>query len=140
MLWKLIERHPHIFGDSESGTASQVLAKWDEIKRKQKGQATHTEAIQSIARSLPALWRSDKIIEKAEKSDLLPDEDVTTKRERFIALLDEVISHSNASSTETAERAVGSMLFMQATSTPCKVDPEEALQKHAIVLPKVRCC
>ena len=128
---KLIERHPHIFGDSELSTPSEVLDKWDEIKRKQKGQATHTEAIRSVARSLPALWRSDKIIEKAEKSGLLPDVDTAVKKQRIITLMEDIsLDSNNMSSTETVERTVG-WLFFQAVelARSVKVDPEQALVK-----------
>ena len=34
---KLIRRHPHVFGDVEVESASQVLANWDEIKRAEAG-------------------------------------------------------------------------------------------------------
>lgn len=75
---KLIERHPHIFLESSASTPAEVLAQWDLIKRKQKGQAKHSDAIDTVAKSLPALWRAEKIIQKAEKAafgfseDLLP--------------------------------------------------------------------
>src|SRR5204862_2542127 len=34
---KLIRRHPHVFGDVEADSASQVLRNWDEIKRGEAG-------------------------------------------------------------------------------------------------------
>ena len=130
---KLIVRHPHIFGDAESGTASEVLEKWDEIKRKEKGQATHTEAIRSVARSLPALWRSEKIIEKAEKSELLPETDVPVITQHLVTLLENITSNredEGASSTETAELTIGRILFKTVElARRLKVDPEEALVK-----------
>lgn len=64
---KLIVRHPHVFGDVTADTTSQVLANWDEIKRKTKGQKTHADAMDSVARSLPALMRAEKIQSKARK-------------------------------------------------------------------------
>ena len=65
---KLILRHPHVFGDVVAETADQVLSNWDDIKRREKHQDTVTDAMQSVARSLPALWRAEKIQKKAAKA------------------------------------------------------------------------
>jgi len=65
---KLIERHPHIFGDVKADTAEQVLANWDDIKRASKGQTLTADAMDSVARSLPALMRAEKIQDKAAKA------------------------------------------------------------------------
>ncbi len=65
---KLIRRHPHVFGDDEAGTAEEVLDRWDAIKRRERGQTRLSEAMETVARSLPALWRAEKIQEKARKA------------------------------------------------------------------------
>ena len=57
---KLIYRHPHVFGDITVSGTGEVLSNWEELKRKEKGQATHTDALASVARSLPALWPPDR--------------------------------------------------------------------------------
>ncbi len=64
---KLILRHPHIFGDVQVANSAEVLANWDEIKKKEKAQKTVTDTLTGIARSLPALMRAEKIIKKAKK-------------------------------------------------------------------------
>ena len=56
---KLIFRHPHVFGGAEpEKDAQSVLVSWDAIKRREKHQRTTTQAMDSVARSLPALWRA----------------------------------------------------------------------------------
>jgi len=65
---KLIERHPHIFGEVRADTAEQVLLNWDDIKRASKGQKQTADAMDSVARSLPALMRAEKIQDKAAKA------------------------------------------------------------------------
>ncbi|MBI5241989.1 MAG: hypothetical protein HY926_16065 [Elusimicrobia bacterium] len=35
---KLVRRHPHVFGRAKLRTAGEVLASWDEIKRRERGQ------------------------------------------------------------------------------------------------------
>ena len=64
---KLILRHPHIFGDVQVANSAEVLANWDEIKKKEKAQKTVTDTLTGIARSLPALMRAEKVIKKAKK-------------------------------------------------------------------------
>ena len=64
---KLIERHPHVFGDVKAETAKEVLKNWDEIKKKEKGQKNQSEVLMSIPRELPALMRSSKVQQKASK-------------------------------------------------------------------------
>ena len=55
---KLIFRHPHVFGEVSVSGTGEVLSNWEELKRKEKGQATNTDALEAVARSLPALWRA----------------------------------------------------------------------------------
>ena len=67
---KFIERHPHVFGDITADTSEEVLRNWDDIKRKEKKQETHFSAMDSVARSLPALMRCEKLQSKAKKAGL----------------------------------------------------------------------
>ena len=67
---KFIERHPHVFGDISAETADEVLRNWDDIKRREKNQKTHFSAMDSVARSLPALMRAEKLQSKAKKAGL----------------------------------------------------------------------
>lgn len=65
---KLIYRHPHVFGEVQVSGTGQILENWDNLKRAEKGQQTHTDALNSVARSLPALWRAEKVQKKARKA------------------------------------------------------------------------
>ena len=65
---KLIFRHPHIFGNATADTSEEVLVNWDALKRQEKGQQTTADAMDAVARSLPALWRADKLQSKAAKA------------------------------------------------------------------------
>ena len=64
---KMIERHPHVFGDVNAETSEQVLENWDVIKKQTKSQKTQTESMLSIPREFPALMRADKVQKKAAK-------------------------------------------------------------------------
>ena len=65
---KLIFRHPHVFGNTSAATSEEVLVNWDALKRQEKGQQTTADAMDAVARSLPALWRADKLQSKAAKA------------------------------------------------------------------------
>ena len=64
---KLIFRHPHVFGDVTVSSTGEILDNWEELKKKEKGQATQADAVDAVARSLPALWRAEKVQKKAAK-------------------------------------------------------------------------
>ena len=67
---KLIERHPHIFGGQElkTGSSAEVLENWEAIKQRTKHNETGADALDAVARSLPALWRADKLLSRAERA------------------------------------------------------------------------
>ena len=65
---KLIERHPHVFGNVQAETSEEVLNNWDAIKRKSKKQTTQGAAMQKVPLELPALMRAQKLQDKARKA------------------------------------------------------------------------
>ena len=72
---KMIERHPHIFGEVEVNGSEDVLNNWEAIKREKKGQTTLGETLGSVSRSLPSLMRAEKLAHKARKAGEFRDED-----------------------------------------------------------------
>ncbi len=65
---KMISRHPHIFGSVKADTSQEVLNNWEEIKQKERGQATASSALEGVSRALPALTRGEKLYKKAKKA------------------------------------------------------------------------
>ena len=65
---KLIFRHPHVFGDVQADTSQQVLANWDGLKRREKGQRSTADAVEAVPHTLPALWRAEKIVSRSVKA------------------------------------------------------------------------
>lgn len=65
---KLIERHPHVFGNTDvSGGVSEVLDNWESIKQKQKQQTKGYETLEAVPKVFPALMRAQKIGKRANK-------------------------------------------------------------------------
>lgn len=65
IVTKLVYRHPHVFGDASVSGSAEVLANWEQLKKKDKRQSTLTEAMESVPRGFPALMRAQKLQKKA---------------------------------------------------------------------------
>ena len=124
---KLIYRHPHVFGEVEVSGSAQVLENWDKLKRKEKGQDTHTDTLNSVARSLPALWRAEKVQKKARKAGFDWNE-VSGPMDKLYEELDELKSAVQENSN--IEEELGDLLFAAVNlSRFVGVDCENALTK-----------
>lgn len=65
---KLIRRHPHVFGSEGAATADEALSKWETQKMKEKAEKKADASIlDGLPKSLPALQRTVRIIEKVTK-------------------------------------------------------------------------
>lgn len=62
---KLLARHPHVFGELKAENTDQALIAWEEAKRIEHGQKTRRDAMDAVARTLPATWRMEKLIKRA---------------------------------------------------------------------------
>lgn len=124
---KLIERHPHVFGEVNVDGVEDVLTNWDDIKRATKGQKTTTQAMQAVPRELPALMRSTKIQKKAKKAgfDWADVSGALDKLEEEIAELRQAIDSADDSA---CFEELGDVLFSAVNvSRFLDVDAEEAL-------------
>ena len=122
---KLIYRHPHVFGGVKAEDSAEVLENWDELKRREKGQSTTASAMDSVARSLPALWRAEKIQSKAKK--------VGFDWDNVSGALDKLFEEAGElreaiASGRGIEEELGDLLFSAVNVARfTKTDPEEAL-------------
>ena len=122
---KLVYRHPHVFGDVSVSGTGEVLSNWEALKRKEKGQATNTDALEAVARSLPALWRAEKVQKKARKAGFdWPD--ISGALDKLTEELSE-LKEAVATGGNVAEE-LGDLLFSAVNAARfLKVDPEDAL-------------
>ena len=122
---KLIYRHPHVFGDVQVSDTGEVLTNWEALKRTEKGQATTTDSLEAVARSLPGLWRAEKVQKKAAKAGFdWPDvSGALDKLSEEIAELRRAVDEGSNVAEELGDvlfSAVNVARFVQ-------VDPEQAL-------------
>lgn len=122
---KLIFRHPHVFGDVQVHDSEEVLVNWDQLKRQEKSQETYTDTLTAVAKSLPALWRAEKVQKKAKKAGF----DWPDRRGAVDKLCEELGELKEAiEQGSNVEEEFGDLLFsMVNVSRFLKVDPEEAL-------------
>ncbi len=122
---KLIYRHPHVFGDVTVHSTDEILSNWEELKKKEKGQETQADALDAVARSLPALWRAEKVQKKAAKVGFdWPD--VSGAMEKVSEETAE-LSAAMAGNGDVTEE-LGDLLFAVVNAARfLKVDPEDAL-------------
>ncbi len=79
---KIVRRHPHVFGDAQAATASDVNRQWEQIKKAERAAAADASgepggpegaaapeppksALDGISRSMPALAASQEMQERA---------------------------------------------------------------------------
>ncbi|MDK3223639.1 nucleoside triphosphate pyrophosphohydrolase [Clostridium perfringens] len=126
---KMINRHPHVFGNEKANTSEQVLVNWDEIKKEEKGIKTLTEEMQNIAKSLPATTRAYKVQKKAKKVGFDWD-DVNCAMDKVKEELNEIKEVYNCEDKSIIEGEVGDLLFACINVARfLEVDGELALDK-----------
>ncbi|MBS1852959.1 MAG: nucleoside triphosphate pyrophosphohydrolase [Acidobacteria bacterium] len=65
---KLVRRHPHVFGDAEANTASEVVRNWEAIKaeeKKKQGKGETKSILAGVSSAMPALLEAHKLSGKA---------------------------------------------------------------------------
>jgi len=128
---KLIFRHPHVFGTVTVQDTDEELSRWEALKRTEKGQTSTADAVDAVARTLPALWRAEKIQSKAAKAGFeWPGEDGALRKleEETRELRQAAESGAPADAPHGVKEEVGDVLFMAAKIAQLYgVDPEEAL-------------
>jgi len=67
---KLVDRHPHVFGDVKADTSGEVVRNWEALKKAEKARAQEREsqkesALSGVSRAMPALLEATKLSRKA---------------------------------------------------------------------------
>ncbi len=131
---KLVLRHPHVFGDKNLETATDVLNNWDELKRAERAASGKIEKksdsiLDDVNGHFPALLEGLKISKKAAKVgfDWENVEQIFDKLDEEIGELKEAISENNR---EEIGEEIGDLLFAVVNlARRLEVEPETALKK-----------
>ena len=116
-----------MFGSVDVADSSEVLVNWDALKRQEKHQESYTDTLDAVARSLPALWRAEKVQKKASKAHFDWD-NVNQTLDKVHEELGELEDAIAEGSLEHMMEEYGDLLFASVnTARFMGVDPEDAL-------------
>lgn len=124
---KMIYRHPHVFGTTEVDSTDEVLRNWEELKKTEKSQSSVTDTLNSVARTLPALIRSEKVQKKAAKAGF-----AWASMEDALAKIREELEETERAAKGDGDirEEIGDLLFaVTNVARYAEVDPEEALNQ-----------
>ena len=122
---KLIERHPHIYGDVQVNNEEDVKRNWEKIKLKEGNKSV----LGGVPKSLPALVKATRIQDKAAGVGFDWDniDDVFAKIKEEI---DELHAEVKAQQQSNIESEFGDVLFSLINYARfLKVNPEDALER-----------
>jgi XTP/dITP diphosphohydrolase len=123
---KLVERHPHIYGDVKVENEEDVKRNWEQIKLKEKGK---TSVLQGVPISLPAMVKANRIQDKVAGVgfDWEHPEQVYQKVEEELNELKVEVASGNK---DKMESELGDVLFSIINYARfLKLNPENALER-----------
>ncbi|WP_395711330.1 nucleoside triphosphate pyrophosphohydrolase [Reyranella sp.] len=132
---KMVDRHPHVFGDAKVATAEAQTVSWEARKAaeraaKKSDDARPAGALDGIALALPALLRAEKIQKRAARvgfdwKDTAP---VIDKIEEELDELRAELARGTVAQDRLTDE-LGDVLFAVANlARHLKIDPEAALR------------
>jgi tetrapyrrole methylase family protein/MazG family protein len=122
---KLVRRHPHVFGDIDADTSSDVMRNWEQIKKDEKG---HTSIVSGITPGLPSLLYAHKLLRKAASVGLDPG-----GRADAMQRLEAVLAELRSGGGRDLETQLGDLLAAAIVlARSGGVDAESALRGWAV--------
>ena len=130
---KMVDRHPHVFGDLKIANADAQTISWEARKaaeRAKKGGEQPTGALDGVAKALPALLRAEKIQKRAARVgfDWKETGPVIDKIEEELGELRAELAAGSVDPARVTDE-LGDVLFAVANlARHCRIDPEAALR------------
>ncbi|MDG1660930.1 MAG: nucleoside triphosphate pyrophosphohydrolase [Winogradskyella sp.] len=122
---KLVDRHPHIYGDVEVKDEEEVTRNWEQLKLKEGKKSV----LEGVPKSLPSMVKANRIQDKVSGVgfDWEKSEQVFEKVEEELAELKVEIA---AGDTDRIESEFGDVFFSMVNYARfLKVNPENALER-----------
>ena len=122
---KLVDRHPHIYGDVEVKDEKEVQQNWEKLKLKEG----KSSVLEGVPKSLPAVVKANRIQDKVAGVgfDWEKPQQVWEKVQEELAELNEEVKKGN---TKNIESEFGDVLFSMINYARfIGVNPENALEK-----------
>ncbi|WP_276515354.1 nucleoside triphosphate pyrophosphohydrolase [Pseudidiomarina sediminum] len=129
---KLIRRHPHVFGDQQAQTDSEIKAQWEAIKQQERAEKGQQDSVfEGIADNLPAILMAQKLQKRAatvgfDWHEITP---VLDKIREEIAEVEEELAAAEVDH-DALEAEIGDVLFAVVNlARHAHVNPEHALRR-----------
>ena len=125
IIRKLINRHPHIFGDTTVKSAEEVKQNWEKIKKKEKN---NTSILSDYPARMPALSHAKRVAEQASSVGFDWD-DPLKALDKVEEEIEELKKEIRAGNRERVSEEIGDILFAVANvSRLAHISPEFALK------------
>ncbi len=125
---KMIRRHPHVFLKETAKSVDKALEKWENVKRKERGDGSCRSRLECVPKALPALLRSYKIQAKAAEVGFDWD-DVEPAFRKIEEETQELLRAYETESKERISDELGDLLFSVVNVARfLDVNPEQALE------------
>ena len=132
---KMINRHPHVFGNADINTSDEQLSSWEAIKaeeraKKSKKDSCSSSALDGVSVAYPALLRAEKLQKRAARVgfDWKDTEPVLSKLDEEICELKEALN--DGFDKAQLEEELGDILFSCVNiARHLNLDAETALNK-----------
>lgn len=119
---KLIERHPHVYGDVVADNEETVKSNWEKIKLK----TGNKSVLQGVPKSLPALVKSVRIQDKARGVGF----DWERKEQVWEKVEEELREFQSETDKDKKMEEFGDLMFSLVNYARfLDIDPEEALER-----------
>jgi len=123
---KLKHRHPHVWGDRTVAGTGQVLQRWEELKREEKGKGPQHSTLDGVPAALPAVQQADTYSRRAARVGF----DWSNPGSVADKVREEMAEVEAATTPEELEAELGDLLFAVVNwARWLKVDPETALRQ-----------
>lgn len=126
---KLVNRHPHVFGERKDLKPQEVRDQWEKIKT---SSGEKDSVLGGLPRTMPALTAAFRLGEKAGGVgfDWKSPSDVLEKIDEEIAEVKEAMSRSETPDRAALTGEIGDLLFAVASlARKLEIDPEIALRE-----------
>ena len=121
LVQKLIDRHPHVFGEVKVRGSADVVANWETLKKAQKGRTTLAEG---LPKGLPALVYAHKVLRR-----------VSGVGHQYDASPERLAELAASAGHQPDEDSIGELLLhVVALAGEAGIDPEGALRRRSNAL------
>ena len=127
---KMLDRHPHVFGDQcRDKSAEQQKKDWETIKAAEREKRGEAGVLDGVALGLPALLRAQKLQKRAARVGFDWPE-TTQVLDKLTEEAAELVDAAADKDADAIEDEMGDLLFVMANlARHLGVDPEAALRR-----------